>query len=106
MPRGVAPVQYVPTVPEANWGRGPLKRHDYSVFVAAEGLFKDPFAVHEDRWFSAGSPTDLVKDGSSEMSDPPPDGPISGSPCLETRFDPPKGAESSIAAQSERRYHR
>jgi hypothetical protein len=46
--------------------------------VAAEGWFKDPFAVHEDRWFSAGSPTDLVKDGSSEMSDPPPDRPISG----------------------------
>jgi hypothetical protein len=47
--------------------------------VAAEGWFKDPFAVHGARWFSDGTPTDLVKDGSSEMSDPPPDRPITTS---------------------------
>jgi hypothetical protein len=46
--------------------------------MAAEGWFKDPFAVHDARWFSAGTPTDLVKDGSTEMSDPPPDRAIAG----------------------------
>ena len=47
--------------------------------MAAEGWFKDPFAVHDARWFSAGTPTDQVKDGSSEMSDPPPDRAMAGS---------------------------
>jgi hypothetical protein len=45
--------------------------------VAAEGWFRDPFALHDARWFSDGSPTDLVRDGSSDSSDPPPDTAIS-----------------------------
>jgi hypothetical protein len=31
--------------------------------------------VHEDRWFSAGQPTRLVRDGGIDDYDPPPAGP-------------------------------
>jgi hypothetical protein len=43
--------------------------------VQAEGWYRDPYLVHEDRWFSAGRPTKLVRDGSIEAYDPPPAGP-------------------------------
>jgi len=39
--------------------------------VEAEGWYVDPFARHEARWFSEGTPTDLVRDGRSESHDPP-----------------------------------
>lgn len=38
-----------------------------------EGWFTDPFARHEARWFSAGTPTSLVRDGRTESRDDPPD---------------------------------
>jgi hypothetical protein len=41
----------------------------------AEGWYRDPYLVHEDRWFSAGQPTKLVRDDGVETYDPPPDGP-------------------------------
>ena len=41
-----------------------------------QGWFVDPFAVHEQRWFSQGRATDLVRDGRAEAQDPPPDGPV------------------------------
>ena len=40
-----------------------------------EGWYTDPFGRHEARWFSAGSPTKLVRDGTTEGEDPPPDDP-------------------------------
>ena len=43
--------------------------------MQAEGWYQDPYLVHEDRWFSAGQPTRLVRDGETEGYDPPPDGP-------------------------------
>jgi hypothetical protein len=43
--------------------------------VQAEGWYRDPYLAHEDRWFSAGQPTKLVRDGEVEDYDPPPDGP-------------------------------
>ena len=46
--------------------------------VEAEGWYRDPFAVHTDRWFSDGRPTALVRDGDREGHDPPPDGGFSG----------------------------
>jgi hypothetical protein len=46
--------------------------------VEAEGWYRDPFAVHTDRWFSDGRPTALVRDGDQEGHDPPPDGAFSG----------------------------
>ncbi len=41
----------------------------------AQGWYRDPYLVYEDRYFSAGQPTKLVRDGGIEDYDPPPDGP-------------------------------
>jgi hypothetical protein len=43
--------------------------------VKAQGWYRDPYSVHEDRYFSDGEPTKLVRDGGSESYDPPPPGP-------------------------------
>jgi hypothetical protein len=43
--------------------------------VKAQGWYRDPYGVHEDRYFSDGQPTKLVRDGSAEGYDPPPPGP-------------------------------
>ena len=43
-----------------------------------QGWFVDPFAVHEQRWFSQGTATALVRDGRTEAQDPPPDRPVPG----------------------------
>jgi len=40
--------------------------------MRAEGWYLDPYALHTDRWFSDGRPTDLVRDGGQESRDPPP----------------------------------
>jgi hypothetical protein len=40
--------------------------------VKAQGWYRDPYAVHQDRYFSAGRPTKLVRDGAAESYDPPP----------------------------------
>jgi hypothetical protein len=44
--------------------------------LSAEGWYRDPFAVHEDRWMSQGQPTKLCRDGGTESYDPPPDLPL------------------------------
>jgi hypothetical protein len=46
------------------------------VETAAQGWYRDPYAVHEDRYFSAGKPTKLVRDAGREAYDPPPDLPL------------------------------
>ena len=43
--------------------------------MRAQGWYRDPYLVHEDRYFSAGQPTKLVRDGGKESYDPPPAGP-------------------------------
>ncbi|BEP16366.1 hypothetical protein acdb102_46770 [Acidothermaceae bacterium B102] len=37
-----------------------------------QGWYQDPFDLHELRWFSAGWPTDLVRDGGVEAHDAAP----------------------------------
>ena len=48
--------------------------------MRAEGWYRDPFGAHQDRWFSDGRPTELVRDATGESHDPPPsstyDGPL------------------------------
>lgn len=39
--------------------------------VNAEGWYRDPFEQHELRWFSAGRPTELVRDVDVEAHDAP-----------------------------------
>ena len=42
----------------------------------AQGWYRDPYRVHEDRHMSAGLPTKLVRDDGLESYDPPPDRPL------------------------------
>jgi hypothetical protein len=44
--------------------------------TVAQGWYQDPYVIHEHRYFSAGLPTKLVRDGGHESYDPPPDGPF------------------------------
>ncbi|MGA3353214.1 MAG: hypothetical protein ABSD85_08530 [Acidimicrobiales bacterium] len=44
--------------------------------VGAEGWYNDPYRKHDDRWFSDGKPTSLVRDGRIESRDTPPDSPL------------------------------
>ena len=39
----------------------------------AQNWCLDPFGLHEERWFSRGIPTALVRDRGVESQDPPPD---------------------------------
>ena len=41
--------------------------------LAAQGWYPDPYGRHQTRWFSAGSPTALVRDDRVESWIPPPD---------------------------------
>ena len=44
--------------------------------MSEEGWYNDPYARHESRWISDGTPTALVRDVGVESQDPPPDEPI------------------------------
>jgi hypothetical protein len=61
--------------------------------VEAEGWYRDPYLVHEDRWFSAGEPTKLVRDGGIEGYDPPPDGPPKTELVEADRAQPDDGSD-------------
>ena len=43
-----------------------------------EGWYKDPWGLHEERWFSDGTPTKLVRDGGQTSHDDPPSEPYAG----------------------------
>lgn len=47
-------------------------RETYTRYVRAEGWYLDPYGVHEQRWFSDGTPTKLVRDAGVEARDEPP----------------------------------
>jgi hypothetical protein len=49
-------------------------------FDADEGWYSDPWGRHEARWMSAGTATNLVKDGDVESQDPPPNTPPAVTP--------------------------
>jgi hypothetical protein len=55
---------------------GLVWRWSREVPVRAQGWYRDPYSVHEDRYFSDGQPTRLVRDGDLESYDPPPPGPL------------------------------
>ena len=40
--------------------------------MTEEGWYLDPFGLHEDRWISEGTATDLVRDHGVESYDAPP----------------------------------
>jgi hypothetical protein len=41
--------------------------------LPAQGWYKDPYGLHQDRWFSCGLPTKLVRDRGVEAYVEPPD---------------------------------
>lgn len=43
--------------------------------MSAQGWYKDPYGIHDDRWISDGIPTKLVRDAGNEHVDPPPNYP-------------------------------
>ena len=42
----------------------------------AQGWYRDPYGRHQDRYFSAGTATKLVRDGDREAYDTPPNRPL------------------------------
>ena len=52
----------------------------------AEGWYRDPYGLHDDRWFSDGRPTNLVRDQFIESHDEPPqpEPPLPLEPVAET----------------------
>lgn len=44
--------------------------------LLAQGWYRDPYGVHQDRYFSAGTATKLVRDSGREAYDPAPDRPL------------------------------
>ena len=53
----------------------------------AEGWYRDPYGIQQDRWFSAGTPTSLVRDQGAEGHDDPPGYPPAGPPAEITDID-------------------
>ena len=71
----------------------------------AEGWYRDPYGVHEDRWFSDGQPTELVRDGGVETSDDPTAEPMPREPERIpepelTSADDPRRADDAEAGSS------
>jgi hypothetical protein len=60
---------------QLNWQDRPPRRSAEMPQDRAEGWYTDHTGAHELRWYSVGTPTDLVKDGAIESRDPP------GPPC-------------------------
>jgi len=63
--------------------------------MTAEGWYRDPYRVHEDRWYSDGTPTALVRDGGIEAKDPPPPGHAPDSSLVRSTPDEAVGAEGA-----------
>jgi len=66
----------------------------------AEGWYKDPYGHHEERWFSAGAATKLVRDGQVTASDPPPDFPPPGPLVPAEMHGPDHGAADMLRADA------
>ena len=64
--------------------------------MAEEGWYSDPYRIHEQRWFSDGTPTNLVRDQRRTSHDDPPQTPY---------VEEPRPIESaqSVAADDLRR---
>jgi hypothetical protein len=56
---------------QLNWRSRPRRRSAMLPHDRAQGWHADHTGAHELRWYSAGTPTDLVKDGAIESRDPP-----------------------------------
>ncbi|HEX4656124.1 MAG TPA: hypothetical protein VH307_01960 [Streptosporangiaceae bacterium] len=61
--------------------------------MRAQGWYRDPYLVHEDRYFSAGQATKLVRDGGKESYDTPPTGPPEAELTEVRHSEPPDGTD-------------
>ena len=61
--------------------------------MKAQGWYRDPYLVHEDRYFSDGQPTKLVRDGGKESYDPQPAGPPKAELVEARHSEPVDGAD-------------
>jgi hypothetical protein len=68
---------------------------------APEGWYTDPYARHQQRWMSDGTPTSLVRDDGTTARDEPPSGPYVHEP--EPIDEPPAadGADLRRADEAE-----
>jgi hypothetical protein len=67
--------------------------------LVEEGWYTDPFGRHEARWLSRGTPTKLVRDGTVEAYDEPPDEQPSVTPeRIEADPDASPGASDLLRA--------
>ena len=62
-----------------------------------QGWYRDPYGIHEDRYFSDGNPTKLVRDGASEAYDEPPPDPLPG-PLVEAPAGEPGDGSGLLRA--------
>jgi hypothetical protein len=62
---------------------------------ALQGWARDPFGLHESRYFSAGRPTKLVRDGGVESYDEPPSGSYDPAATEVLPFTPERGATAT-----------
>jgi hypothetical protein len=69
------------------------------VDARAQGWYCDPYKVHEDRYFSAGMPTKLVRDNGQESYDPPPDCPLPDGDLIPA--EPAESAGSGVPPDSD-----
>ena len=73
----------------------------------AQGWYRDPYGLHEDRYFSQGLPTKLVRDGEREAYDLPPDQPLPEAdlvPAEQPGGEAPDGSDLLRADQADSRY--
>lgn len=59
---------------EAQERSGSIAKSLDTLEVREEGWYRDPYELHEARWYSVGRPTELVLDHGQEGRDPPPQG--------------------------------
>jgi hypothetical protein len=65
----------------------------------AHGWYRDPFGIHEDRYFTEGFPTKLVRDLGVESYDLPPDEPVTEAELIPVSA----AADDDGGAEQERR---
>jgi hypothetical protein len=61
--------------------------------MEAEGWYLDPYGLHEERWYSNGTATSLVRDSRVESKDPPPPHPPATSELVRKTTEPSNGPD-------------
>ena len=64
--------------------------------MEAEGWYLDPYGLHEERWYSQGTATGLVRDARVESNDPPPANPPENSTLVRREIDMSAGGPDDL----------